>query len=132
MRSRRRYSGTPLLEILVAVAFLTFCAYAILETVITADVQSTYALRRSIVISVLQDQLDAARGLAAAGTLTTAVNSTSLTFSGFVGPVSVTSSSTLRPTSLSLFDVTATATWKEESPLRVYTDTATLCTTVKQ
>jgi|GEM_PF-4005165 len=121
-----------LFEILIAVLILSLCAYTIMETVLTANVQSTYAMHRSLVISALQDKIEAARGLAASGTLCSVTNAGSISFPGFVGPVTIASTSTLEPTSRTLFDVTATATWTESSSLGTYTDTASLATIVRQ
>ena len=121
-----------LFEILIAVLILSLCAYTIMETVLTADVQSTYAMHRSLVVSALQDKIEAARGLAASGALTSYSSGSSVSLPGFVAPVTVTATSTLEATSRTLFDVTATATWTETSSLGTYTDTASLATIVRQ
>ncbi len=48
---------------------------------------ATYALRKAIVASALQDQLEAARGAAAIGALGIGVYPISLAPPGFVGPI---------------------------------------------
>jgi Tfp pilus assembly protein PilV len=119
-------------EILVAVVFLAVCASAIVDGVWTANLQSSYALRRARVISLLQDQIETARGLASSDNLVNGSLTTPYTLPGFVGQVSVTSTSTLESTSHDLYDVTTTATWTEETSAGTRTDTATLSTTVFQ
>ena len=111
---------------------LSLCAYTIMETVLTANVQSSYAMRRSLVVAALQDQIESARGQAAAGTLSSSTQTTSKTYSGFVGPVSITTTIALEATSRRLFDVSTTATWTETTSLGTYTDTTSLATIVRQ
>src|SRR4051812_39263712 len=94
--------GMTLVEILIAVTFLAICAAAILETVLTADTQGAYALRRALVLSSLQDQIEAARGRAAGGSLTGGSNTVDMTVAGLSGPVSITTITTQRANSRSL------------------------------
>ncbi len=119
------------MEILIAVVFLAICASVILDAVWTGNLQAGYAMRRSRVMGLLQDQLEALRGYAASGSLATATATSTSTPPGFVGPVSISGSISIETNSMTLYDVTVTATWTEEGSFGTRTDTATLSTVIK-
>lgn len=131
MSRARKTRGTSLVEILIAVVFLAVCASAILDAVWTGNLQASYAMRRTRVMGLLQDQLESLRGYAASGSLATATASASTTPPGFVGPVSISGTIHLETNSLTLYDVTVTATWTEEGSFGTRTDTASLSTVIK-
>lgn len=132
MAGRRTRAGVTLMEILIAVTFLAICAVAILDVVMVADTQGSYALRRTQVLSTLQNQIETARGKAAAGTLTGGTTTSLLTIPGIPSTVTVTTTITLRSTSRTLWDVSTSATWMEQAKSRTWTDTATLVSLIKQ
>ncbi len=117
------------MEILIAVAFLAICASAIVEGVWTSNLQATYALRRAKIMSALQDQLEGVRALASAGSLSNYSGTTTPTIAS-AGTVTITTTVTLESGSLTLWDVTASATWTESTASGTRTDSASLSTVV--
>lgn len=120
------------MEILIAVAFLAICSYAIMETVLTANNQGGYAFRRATVISALQDQIESARGSAASGSLTATTNTSTLAVPGTTSVVSISTTIAQHTNSRVLWDITTSATWGEQSGLGQWTDAASLASVIKQ
>jgi Tfp pilus assembly protein PilV len=121
-----------LMEILIAVAFLAICAAAILDVVLVADTQGSYALRRTQVLTALQNEIEQSRGRAMAGTLTDGTTTTLMTLPGISGTVTVTTTTTLRSTSRTLWDISTSASWTEQAKSRTWNDTASLVSLIKQ
>jgi hypothetical protein len=113
------------------VSFLAICSYAILDTVMRANMQASYAARRALVMATLQDCIENVRGNAAGSSITAGTTTTPTTLPGFPSSVSVVTTITLRTNSLTLYDVSATATWTEQSSSGNRSDTATLASTVR-
>jgi Tfp pilus assembly protein PilV len=128
---RRRLHGATLLEILIAVTFLAICSTAILQTVLTADTQASYAMRRSQILAALQSKIETVRGMAESGSLTEATTTETLNLQGIANPVTLVTVLALRTNSISLWDLTVTATWADGTSLGSRSDSASLTTVVK-
>ena len=131
MGARQRRAGTTLIEILIAVSFLAFCAAVILDTVVTANIQAGFALRRATVLALLQDKIETCRGTATTTPLTIGAINGNITPTGFVGQVTISQTITRPATTRTLYNVVVTATWTEETSLGTRTDTASLTSVVK-
>jgi len=115
---------------MIAVAFLAVCASAIVESVWSSNMQASYAQRRALILSAMQDQVELARAAASVGMLTNAASVTTTTIQGV--PVTITAIAGLETDSLTLYDVQVTATWNEVTSSGTRADKAVLYTVVKQ
>ncbi len=121
-----------MIEIMVTVAFLSACAAAIADGVGYANTQAAYAYRRSVIISLCQDQIESARALAAQSTLAAGTVSTTVNVTGLQSSVTFQRVAALEPNSTTLFDVTVSATWSDPSFGGVRADKAALSTIIRQ
>lgn len=132
MGQRRRVSGATLIEILIAVTFLAICAAVILQTVTASSGNSSYAFRRQQVLSALQSRIETVRGTSNSSSITAGTSSTNVAVPGIAEPVTLVTTIASRETSLTLWDVTVTGTWPEQRGSRVWNDSATLRTVVRE
>ncbi len=115
----------------MAVLFLGICASAILNTATSARSSATYATRRAALLARVEDEIDLARRIAVAGSLTTGTTTFTGAVSGVAGNVTITRTTTLLTGYTDLYDVVATASWTEPTSSGSRADSMTLQTYVR-
>lgn len=104
-----------MVECLVAVSLLAVCAVPVLSAINSAQLQSTDAKERLIVLQEVHSEIEACRGLVRRGVLSPSLMEKELDLPLVSTPLLIKTETTLVPGYLTLYQVKVTATWSRSS-----------------
>lgn len=126
-----RRSGTTLIELVLAAAFLGIAAAIMLQCVSGTMASMDYAQRRLAALDLARDQLDATRSNGRTAALTAGTTTTQWTIPSLTTKVTVTTTIALVPTYTNLYSVQVTSSWTEMGTGTARTDSVTLYSNVE-
>lgn len=109
-----------MVECLVAITLLAICAVPVTSAISSAQVQSTEAKERLVVLQEVHSEIEASRGMARRGLLAVSLMEKELDLPLISTPLKIDIKTTLVPGYLTLYQVKVTGTWSRSvSPVEL-------------